>query len=324
MSTIDLRFTTLSTPLPDFIFEGLKSYAIHSNQYHHQSDELRTMLASKHSVSNDMIYLTAGIDQIILALCALHGENVHIFTPTYISYVDAKVMGGSVTEHPSLKDSKYIIESDHIPSATLIFLANPNNPAGFVDHEIVEKLIANNPDAIVAIDEAYSDFMRESVTGLVDKHPNLIVMRSFSKGYSLAGFRIGYTIAQPETLASLNKLESLWFNVADTSVGAAITALNHEDYFSGLRAEIIKQRQLTEECLFRSGIKFIKGQINAVLIKFDNKKLATEFANKLKSNGILVNQGNGASNVGLDDSFIRISIGTTDMMEKLRKTIRSY
>lgn len=320
MPTIDLSFTTIKDKLPDFITNGLAPYATDSNSYFHQPEELRQKIASKQNIPINSVYLTAGADQAITLLCAMFGSNTHVFTPTYISYSDAKNLGGKFTEHPSLAGSTYAVSTSRIEDASLIFLANPNNPAGITERETILELVTNNPDAKIVVDEAYGEFFDQSVIGDVTNNKNLIVLRSFSKGYALAGFRIGYIVANPEVLEQL-ALESTWFNVAYTSVGAAVTALDHEDHFGKMRKIIIGERQKTESYLFKHGYQVIPSQINAVLIKFSNESAAASFIKKLKQADIVVNHGNGASNCGLDKTYVRVSVGTADQMQILRDTV---
>jgi len=322
MAIIDLSFTTIKQELPNFIYEKLDSFSTQSNSYHHQPDELRTLIAKKHAINIESVALTAGSDQAILLLSALFGKDGHVFTPTYISYSDIKRFG-RFTEHASLDQNNYEIETSKIDGSSLIFIANPNNPAGITSKDRIMELVTNNPDSFVVVDEAYGDFAGESVIDEAAKHDNLVVLRSFSKGYALAGFRIGYMVAQPTVLDEL-VLESTWFNVAYTSVGAAIAAMENETYFAEMRASIIESRKKLESSLQQSDYDVIPGYINATLIKFANESAATSFVDYLDTRDIKVNQGNGASNVGLDKSFVRISIGTPEQMEALQEAIDEY
>jgi histidinol-phosphate aminotransferase len=322
MSVINLSLTTVQQQLPDFIHQKLARYSAQSNSYHHQPDELRELIAKKHSVGIDTISLTAGVDQAILLLSTLYGQNGHIFTPTYISYNDIKRVGGVLTEHFSLYDSGYVISSETITDASLIFIANPNNPAGITSRDTILELVKNNPNAKVVVDEAYGDFAGESVVQDVAHHGNLIVLSSFSKGYALAGFRIGYMVARPKLIEEMS-LESTWFNVAYTSVGAAVAALEHEDYFAEIRATIIAEREKFERYLAGAGFNVLPSSINAVLVRFADKADAADFARALEEREILVSQGSGGSNIGLEDRFIRITIGTPEQMQLVVKAIDS-
>jgi histidinol-phosphate aminotransferase len=322
MSIINLSFTTIKQELPGFIYRRLGSYVARSNDCYHQPEELRKLIAQKHGLSLDGVSLTAGSDQAILLLSALYGQQGHIFTPTYISYVDIKRLGGHLTEHFSLDGEAYNIPAAPIERASLIFIANPNNPAGITSRSTLLELVHNNQQAKVVVDEAYGDYAGESMIPDVADYENLIVLRSFSKGYALAGFRIGYMVAQPKVLDDM-VLESTWFNVAYASVGAAMAALEHEDYFAALRASIITERQQLEARLTAAGYTVIPSDINATLLKFGSDEQAAAFTSSLKAKDVLVNQGNGASNAGLDDSFVRMSIGTPEQMARVRQVIDS-
>lgn len=320
MSEIDLRFTTIKQALPDFITTGLAVYAKDSNSYHYQPDELRQKLAEKHSVPVEMIYLTSGADQAIYLLTQAYGQRTHVFTPTYIGYSDVKKFGYELNEHYSLNGNNYSVDTNTIKDASLIILANPNNPAGLTKRDDVLSLVHNNQEAHVVIDEAYGDFATESIADSVPQNKNLTVIRSFSKSHLLAGFRIGYIIAHKEVI---NKIffETTWFNIAYTSAGAANVALDNEMYFQDIREKTVLQRDITQQFLKEKGFTIVATNINAVVIKFDSTELAGEFTEKLKAVGILVNQGSGASNFGLDDSFVRISVGTEEHMNFLRSKL---
>ena len=321
MQPIDLRFTTVKQPLPDFIHAELGDFVRDSHDYHRQSDFLRERLAAKHNVPAEMIYLTAGADQAIFLLARKYGQQTHIFTPTYVGYQDVERFGYQLHEHYALAGNTYRIDTDPIPNASLIFLANPNNPAGLTARAQVLELVKNNPHAQVVIDEAYGDFSAESVADCVVANKNLIVIRSFSKSHALAGFRIGYLIAQPEVIENLF-FETTWFNVSYPSIGAATIALDHEEYFRELRDQIIEQRILTEMTLKECGFTVIPGWINSLLIHTAGQTEATKFVDELTQHGFLVNQGNGGSNIGLNNSLIRISVGAPEHMQALRNAIK--
>jgi histidinol-phosphate/aromatic aminotransferase/cobyric acid decarboxylase-like protein len=128
---INLQYTTIKTPLPDFIYKGLKKFSKNANAYHPQPPELVEKLAKKFNLPTEMIYLTAGIDEAIQMLIHTYGKNAYVFTPTYIVYADVEEFGGKLTRINSIKKTDFIISSNKILDASIIFLANPNNPSGF-------------------------------------------------------------------------------------------------------------------------------------------------------------------------------------------------
>ncbi|MBI3559723.1 aminotransferase class I/II-fold pyridoxal phosphate-dependent enzyme [Candidatus Gottesmanbacteria bacterium] len=320
---INLQYTTIKDPLPDFIYEGLKEYSSGANLYRPQPDILVEKLAKKHHVPKERIYLTAGIDEAIQMFAHAYGQHAYVFTPTYVVYKDVEEFGGKLTRIFSISNKQYVINPTARPDATLIYLANPNNPSGITPKEKVLELVRNNKHAIVAIDEAYGAFANLSVIDEVVNYPNMAVFRSFSKGYGMAGNRIGYMIANPSIIkVVMNKTQ--WSNVSYLSVGAAVTALDHEEYFEKMRLDINARRDVLTEFLSKHKYAIIPSQINAVLLKFPNEKDATGFVEYLKKHNVTVSHGNGTSNIGLDHSFVRISIGNAKQMQSVREVIKRF
>ncbi len=320
---INLQYTTIKTPLPDFIYEGLKEYSRGANLYHPQPQILIDKLAKKYHLPPEMIYLTAGIDEALQMFMLAYGQRGVVFTPTYTVYTDIEEFGGKLTPVWSIQGDQYLIDQGKHPDATLIILANPNNPSGFTPKERVLELVANNTHCQVVIDEAYAEFADLTVIDQVKNHPHLAVLRSFSKDYSMAGNRIGYLVAHPQVIAQV-KNKSTWSNVSYLSVGAAVVALDHEDYFKQIRDEINQRREKFINFLKRQKLTVFPSRINAVLIKFETEDRATDFVNYLNSKNIIVSHGNGNSNIGLDKSFVRISIGTAEQMSVLQREIEKY
>lgn len=317
-----LQYTTLTTALPDFIYEKLKKYSRDANYYHPQPNQLIKKLSVQHNLPEEMIYLTAGADEAIYLFGLAFGEKVYTFTPTYITYEEIKNIGANVNFIDALHDTEYNILTDKISYATLIFVANPNNPFGFTKKEKIIELIENNPNAIIVIDEVYAEFANLSVIDLATKYNNLAVIRSFSKSYGMAGNRIAYVVANQSILEKL-KTKTQWASLSYLSAGAAIVALDHQDYFQTLINSVSKRRELFQTFLQLQNYFILPTIINATLIKFPNEDEGTRFVEYLKDNSFIVSHGNGGSNIGLDKSFVRIAIGNEDEMNKLQEIISS-
>ncbi len=321
---INLQYTTIKQPVPDFIYEEIRNYSAGANSYHPQPAELVERLAQLHGVSSNMVFLTAGIDEAIQLFALTYGSDAYVFTPTYVVYTDVKEFGGRLTRIPSIVDNEYSITTDTLKDASLIFLANPNNPSGFTPKEKVIELIENNQDAMVCIDEAYGEFAPElSVIDQLESYPNLAVFRSFSKDYGMAGNRVGYILSQPEVIEQV-KPKAQWANLSYLSVGAALSALNHPAYFEKMRDEIHRRREDFLAFLDRSSFDYLVSRINAVLVSFDSEASGSAFVRHLNKYDIVISHGNGNSNIGLDKSFVRISIGTEEQMNKLKEVVRRY
>lgn len=321
---INLQYTTIKDQLPDFIYQGLQEFSMNSNGYKPQPEELIEKISTKFGVASDYVYLLAGADEGIQTFARLYGNDSYVFTPTYTVYSDVKTFGGKLTEVYSIKNNKFEIDSKTIPNASLIYLANPNNPSGFTTKDKAIELIKNNSSSIVVIDEAYGDFAPElSVMDQIEKYKNLAVLRSFSKGYGMAGNRIGFVVANPEIISKVRDFTQ-WANVSYLSVGAAMVALDHEDYFKKMREEVAIRRAKFMKLLSDNDFSILPSKINAVVIQFDGEQSGTKFFEYLGSNNIVVSHGNGSSNIGLNKSFVRIAIGTEEQMNVVGKIIGTY
>lgn len=255
---INLQYTTIKIPLPDFIYEGLKDYSSGANLYRPQPLVLIEKLAKKYNVKNEMIFLTAGADEAIQMFIHAFGAQTFAFTPTYVVYSDVVEFGKKFTRLPSLVHDEYTISTSNKQRASLIFLANPNNPSGITSKKKIMELVKNNNNAIVVIDEAYGEFADLSVLDEVKNYRNLVVTRSFSKAYGMAGNRVGYIVAQPEIIDKVRN-KTTWANVSYLSVGAATVALDHEEYFKKIRDDINTRR---EEFLgFLKSLKFTRSYL---------------------------------------------------------------
>jgi len=320
---IDLRFSTIKEPLPGFIYKDLRSFSRKSNDYFPQPRVLIKLLSEKFETKKENIFLTAGSDEAILTLSKIYKKTVVVFTPTYMEYANKKIFGSNIIKINALTSTGYFIDPCYYPGASIIFIGNPNNPIGVVDKETIYELIKNNQKTIIVVDETYGEFFDNSVVKNVNKFNNLVVLRSFSKDYGMAGIRIGFMVANKEVIQRVKELTQLT-NTSYLSVGAAISAISHEDYFIKLRSRVTKERDLFTRFLISNKLKVITSNINVVLLKFTNKKNSKKFYDFLKKHDIYTNLGNAGSNIGLDKSYVRIAIGTQKEMRIVKETIKKY
>lgn len=318
---INLQYTTIINPLPCFIYDGLKKYSRNANLYYSQPSELIKKLAQKFKLSPEMIFLAAGTDEAIQMFALTYGESTYIFSPTYKGYSYVEKIGGKLSCLNSIRGTDYVVSTDKISDATIIFLANPNNPFGFTIKYKIMELVNNNRHAMVIIDEAYAEFANLSVIDEVKNYPNMVVLRSFSKSYGMAGNRVGFIVASPKVISKIRS-KAQFSNVSYLSVGAAVTALKHENYFAKIIKDINQRRKEFIDFLKKQNYTVFPSKINAVLLKFNSEKKATKFVNYLNQKNIIVNLGNGVTNIGLDNSFVRIAIGTQYQIKKLKKVIK--
>ena len=295
------------------------------NLYPQNYNSLILKLAQKHGVEPKNIVLINGVDEGIELIARVFGQDILIFSPTYFEFLDASKRNNLKVQRINCFDEKeYALkykESD-IKNRSLIFLCNPNNPFGLLTkNEIIE--LAQKTKGIVAVDETYIDFNGESAINEFENIPNLLVLRSFSKGYSLAGLRIGYIVGEKSQIDKIIK-RKLFCNVTSVSVNAAMIVLDEEKYFKNLIEKIKERKNDFENFLRDKGFNVIYNYINSITIKFHDTGEADRFYNFLKTNGIIVNQSNGVSTCGLDSTFIRIVCGTEEQMKQALKVIEKY
>jgi histidinol-phosphate aminotransferase len=194
------------------------------------------------------------------------------------------------------------------PRTRVIFVANPNNPTGtLASREEVVRLINDvPPEVILVMDEAYIDFLDDAVDLLPllrqGLKPNLLLMRTFSKIYGLAGLRIGYGIGQPELIAPLEKIRQP-FNINALAQAGALAALDDNEHLQRTRRNNAAGLQFFQQGLREIGLPFLPSAANFILVKVGDGQRVFE---QLQAQGVIVRPMAGYQL----PEFIRISIGT--------------
>jgi len=198
------------------------------------------------------------------------------------------------------------------PSATnLNFLPNPNSPTGTVlPAAEVTSLAAKLGSAPLVLDEAYADFANWSGVELLSRVPNLIVTRTLSKSYSLAGIRFGFAIAKPEFICELVKVKDS-YNCDVLSLAAATAAIKDQEYFAEVRAKIIATRERMVPALTQLGFDVTPSHANFVWCRRSDRPVKPIYE-ELKVRKILVRYMNYDGYDGL-----RITVGTDVEIDKL-------
>jgi len=201
-------------------------------------------------------------------------------------------------------------------NAALTIVCNPNAPSGtFVDVEEMASL-ADEISGVLLIDEAYVDFAERNCTELVKQFDNIIILRSLSKGYSLAGLRFGYAIAQPGLIEGLVKVKDS-YNVDAIAIAAATAAIKDRDYFRETIEKVkIERERLTEE-LRELGFNLPESSSNFVFAEHKTRKAKSIFE-KLVQRNIYVRYWDQP---GIDNK-LRISVGTKEQNDKLLSSIK--
>ena len=277
-------------------------------------DEFRQAAAKVNGVrSEDIMCCNGGDDLLTIAFRAFCDENrpVAYPVPTYSLYpVLAKLQNCKAIEVPF--DSEFNLPAKLAgTNAALTIVCNPNAPSGsFVSVDELASL-ADELTGVLLIDEAYVDFALDNCSALIKDFDNLIILRSMSKGYCLAGMRFGYAIAQPDLIAGLMKAKDS-YNVNAVAIAVAAAAIKDQEYFGETTRKVKEGRDILITQLRSLKFKVPESHANFVLAESKNCK-ASEIYDKLVQRNIYVRYFDLP---GLDDK-LRITVGTKQQNEKL-------
>ncbi len=251
---IKLASNEVPYPPTPAVLAAIAEAAASSHRYpDDNSGELRAALAARHGFRDDEVIVAGGsvtmVGQFILATCDA-GDEVLYGWPSFEAYPILTLQVGATARTAPLRDETYDLDAmaDLVNDRTrCIFVCSPNNPTSTaVRHDAVERLLARVPsDCLVVVDEAYREFVTgpDCVDGvaLLREHHNVVVLRTFSKAYSLAGLRIGYALGHADVVAALRKVRPP-FPVSGVAQAAALAALDETVENDRRVAEIVAQR----------------------------------------------------------------------------------
>jgi len=279
---------------------------------------LREALAEVCGVGAENVVCSNGSDEILdfafMAFC--DAKRPAVFPDiTYGFYaVFAERNGVPYRKIPLTEDFR-VDPADYAGNDATIFIANPNAPTGlYLTPDDVERIVRQNPDCVVVIDEAYIDFGGESAAPLVKRYDNLLVTGTFSKSRSMAGARLGFGIAAPGLIRDLDTIRysSNPYNVNAMTMAAGVAALADEAYTRGNCRVIAENRAWTQAELRRLGFTVTDSRANFVFAAHPRAAGRVLFA-KLRERGILVRRWDAPR---IDD-HLRITVGTREQMATL-------
>jgi histidinol-phosphate aminotransferase len=240
-------------------------------------------------------------------------------TPSYILYRSLAEIQGARFQAVPFRHNWELSAGDWPEGAHLSFLPNPNSPSGTVLTEYeVEWLAEELSPAPLVLDEAYADFAEWSALGPRYEHewPNLIVTRTLSKAYSLAGIRFGFAVARPEVVRELVKVKDS-YNCDVLSLAAATAAIEDQEYFRGVRAKILATRARMAAELAALGFEVTPSHANFLWCRRSDRPVKPVYE-ELKRQKILIRYMNYDSYDGL-----RISVGTDAEVDRLLAELRT-
>ena len=279
--------------------------------------ELRKAVSEVLEVSTDWVLPGDGSDDLIIMIaraCLGAGRKVVFPTPTFPYYrTQGKIADTEIIEIPTGEAEEFRIPIEGIVTANgdVTFLSSPNSPTGaVVDFDRLD-WAAGELEGLLVIDEAYVDFADFNALKLVEKRENVIVLRTLSKGYSLAGLRVGFGIANPLLLEGILKTKSI-YNVGAIPAAVGAAALRDQAYHDEYVRKIIEQRNRMKQELSTRGCKVWASQGNFLMVTVPGGD-AKSICDGLKDRNVLVRYFN---NPVMSDK-LRISVGSKSEVDKL-------
>lgn len=285
---------------------------------------LREAIAAHCAVAPDQVFVGNGSDEVLAhTFQALLKHDRPLLFPdiTYSFYpVYCRLYGVSHEQLP-LDAEMRIVLGDYRRPSSAILLCNPNAPTGIaISRAAITELLAQDPDRLVVVDEAYVDFGAESVVPLVASHDNLLVIQTFSKSRSLAGLRVGFAIGQRPLIEALERVKDSFnsYPVDGLALAGAAAAIADDAWFQETRARIIASREAMTGNLGQLGFDVLPSQANFVFARHRGRRGA-ELAAALRQRGVLVRH---FAKPRIED-FLRISVGTDDECGRLIDALRA-
>jgi histidinol-phosphate aminotransferase len=284
--------------------------------------ELRAAIAERNNVKPENVLVAAGSESIISILCRtffLNKENAITADATFVGfYVQAGVRGIHLKKIPITDDYRYDVKAiaAAIDERTkMIYIANPNNPTGtYINKEEYEWLMERVPDDVLVIaDEAYFEFAHhidDYPKALEYGHDNVIVLRTFSKAYGLAGFRVGYAIADEEIILQMTKTK-LTFEPTTLGQAAAFAAYYDENFLKASIDLVERSRARLYEFFDEHEVPYVHSVSNSVMMVLQSEEAAINFTQEMLKLGVILRR---LPAFGLPHC-VRITVGTEQEME---------
>ncbi|HSQ42701.1 MAG TPA: histidinol-phosphate transaminase [Fibrobacteraceae bacterium] len=276
--------------------------------------QLRQALSAYLKIPEDHIVLGNGSDEVLLFIAEASlgpGTEALTCTPTFSLYEAVTVASGAEFQTLPLKNWAFDLDALQkaiTPDTRVLFICNPNNPTGaYVGREALLTFLRSVPDhVLIVLDQAYSEFADASdysdLLDYLDKFPNLLLVRTFSKVWGLAGLRIGYGIGSPDIIAQLWKVKPP-FNVNLAAQAAAAAALKDQEHFQRSLTLAAEGKKQLQQGLAELKVGVLPSQANFLALRCGEH--CPQLVSWLESKGMIVR---GLSNFGLSH-WLRLSVG---------------
>lgn len=310
-------------PPKDVIDAILKAINLVNRYPNPEYEELKIGISEYLNIDVKNIFLGNGIGDCIYNICNTLIESLDQVTipmPSYTMYVMYTMLREASLNLPVYPyyDINFEELAEISSNSKLIFLCSPNNPTGNSLSLDGIRTLAESFKGYIVIDEAYVEFASKSALKLINKYENIIILRTFSKFFGLAGLRIGYGICKDYDVVSALEKVRLPFCISQISLHAGIAALRCIDYYNKIKEKILREREL----LFKKISKLEKLSVfpsdaNFLLVKVENNLKLSE---KLRKRKILVRDVTGL--MGLKGEHVRITVGRPDENRALLNALK--
>lgn len=311
------------------VVEAARRTVLGANRYPDPSYmQLRQALADRYGIGTDRIALGSGSCDILLAAGEAllePGAEVVYAWPAFSVYPHlAASTGARAIEVPLDADARHDLEAmaAEVTVATrLVLICNPNNPTSTaLSLEQIEAFLEQIPDHVcVILDEAYCEFSLTigdtyASLDLLNRHPNLVLLRTFSKVYGLAGLRVGYALCGTDTFRTAVDQVRQPFYLTSAAQAAAVEALKHQDAVERRVVTTVATRNAVSDELRKLGLWVAECDANFVWVRVDERPEADEgpIVDRLREHGVLVRAGSALGGPG----HLRVTLGTDAENEK--------
>ncbi|MGI8907798.1 MAG: histidinol-phosphate transaminase [Candidatus Sumerlaeaceae bacterium] len=317
-----VKLNTNESPYPPApeVLESVASTASYNKYPDPLSTDLRTTIAADLGLAPSNVLIGNGSDEVLRLLChafldAAAGDSIGMLNPTYVLYETLAAMFGVPASVFDLTGPDYALPTAAISSdVKLFFLPNPNPPIGtWYTTEQIRALADFRSSRLIVVDEAYVDFAPGSAVELLRQYENLVITRTFSKSYSLAGLRVGFVLASEQIIEQLNKIRDS-YNVNRVSQSAALAAWQATAYYAEMTKRIRTDRDCLRQELLNRGFTVPLSHGNFL---FARDSAAADLYSQLKARKVLVRYFNTPA---LADG-IRITVGTRNELEILLREL---
>ncbi len=306
-------------------------HAIHKLSFNRYPDplanELRDLIAEANGLDRTQVLVGNGGDELLFNIALAWGGPARTFLnmpPTFSVYENnARLTQTNIVNVCRLTnydiDEASVYERVQKGDIDYIIVTSPNNPTGKLAREEFMAHLLEITDALVVVDEAYFEFSRFSMRPYLAQHKNLLILRTFSKAFSLAGVRVGYVLGDASVIRELIKVRQPYSVDAISQTVARIVYENRAKFEPSIKAVIAERETLIEKLTNIAHVSVYPSDANYILFRLESADVASKVWNALYERGVLVRD---FSHAPLLEGSLRVSVGSHDENELFLDSLR--